>query len=149
MCASVERAGREPASAVHQDELWVVHPIPQGNGVPGWLLVQSRRHVAGIQELDAAEAASLGPLLVRLQRVLIEVTGAERIYTASLNESAPHLHIHLAPRYATMPADATGFRLFDLLRATASGEIPADREGAARIADQLRARLADDGADRR
>ena len=35
------------------------------------------------------------------QRVLLEVTGALRIYSAALGESSPHFHGHLVPRFET------------------------------------------------
>jgi len=61
-----------------------------------------------------------------LQRVLLEVTGALRIYTAAMGESSPHFHAHMVPRYAQMPKDAKAWAVFDLQRAAAAKEIDVD-----------------------
>ena len=104
----------ESEQFLYTDEHWLVRSFGE-RGVPGWVLVQSRRHVAGIWEFDDAEAADLGPALRWMQAALKEITGAERIYTASLNESSRHFHCHLVPRYAAMPRDAVGWDVFSLL----------------------------------
>lgn len=145
ICSQVRRATEDPSVALYRDDAWVVIAMPAAVGVPGWAMLLSQRHVSGLDQLDDSEAASLGPTLRRVQQAMLAATGAERIYTASLNESAPHVHIHLAPRYATMPNDAVGFGAFDLLRASAAGEIEVDLDLSAQVATEIRARLAADG----
>ena len=83
----------------------------------------TRRHVGGPAHFDDAEAASFGPTLRHLQRVLEETTGALRIYTAAMGESHPHFHAHMVPRTPQMPKDAKAWGVFDLQRAAGAGEI--------------------------
>src|SRR6266852_4599417 len=99
---------------VYQDELWLVRSISRTPAVAGWLLMQARRHVAEPADWNDAEAASFGPTLHRLERIVREVTGAVRIYTASLNEGIKHFHCHILPRMTEMPNDAKGFQAFGL-----------------------------------
>ena len=119
---------------VFANDLWLVRRLPPGIGVPGWLMLNSRRHVPGIAHFNDEEAANLGPALRHFERVLEEVTGALRIYTAAMGESFPHFHAHLVPRYAAMPGDAKAWAVFDLYRATQQGEVPVDEAETARIA---------------
>jgi diadenosine tetraphosphate (Ap4A) HIT family hydrolase len=98
------------------------------------MMLITRRHVPGPAAFDDREAASFGVTLRHLQRVLLEVTGALRIYTAAMGESSPHFHAHLVPRYATMPKDAKAWGVFDLQRAAAAKEIDVDEPAASRIA---------------
>jgi diadenosine tetraphosphate (Ap4A) HIT family hydrolase len=101
---------------LHEDELWCVrHADPAG--VPGWMMLISRRHVAGPAHFDDREAAVFGAALRHFERVLEQVTGALRIYTAAMGESHPHFHAHMVPRYATMPREAKAWSVFDLQRA--------------------------------
>jgi diadenosine tetraphosphate (Ap4A) HIT family hydrolase len=65
--------------------------------------------------------------------VLLEVTGALRIYSAAMGESSPHFHGHLVPRFERMPKDARGWAVFDLERAAKAGEVPVDSAEVARI----------------
>lgn len=139
MCSRLEDSKVAP---VFQNELWHVRSIDAPVGVPGWMMMVARRHVPGPAHFDAREIASFGPTWCHLQRVLLEVTGALRIYTAALGESSPHFHGHLVPRFASMPNGAAGWSVFDLERAAKAGEVvhdPAEVERLTRaFADALR-----------
>jgi diadenosine tetraphosphate (Ap4A) HIT family hydrolase len=124
VCATLAGPGR--LTPVYEDALWHVRPAPSPPGVPGWMMMVSRRHVAGPAHFDDAEARNFGPALRHFERVLEHVTGALRVYTAAMGESSPHFHAHLVPRTATMPKDAKGWGVFDLERAARAGEIAVD-----------------------
>jgi diadenosine tetraphosphate (Ap4A) HIT family hydrolase len=130
VCQSL--GGATPAIALYVDELWHVrHAEPAG--VPGWMLLISQRHVGGPAHFDDREAAAFGPALRHFERVLEQVTGAVRIYTAAMGESHPHFHGHMVPRYATMPRDARAWSVFDLQRAVGAGEVEVDQAEVARV----------------
>jgi diadenosine tetraphosphate (Ap4A) HIT family hydrolase len=117
---------------LYEDELWVVrHAEPAG--VPGWMLLMTRRHVAGPAHFDDREAAAFGPALRHFERILEDLTGALRIYTAAMGESHPHFHAHMVPRYPQMPRDAKAWTVFDLQRAAAQGELTVDPQEVARL----------------
>ena len=138
VCSSL--SGPAAARPIYEDELWHIrHAEPAG--VPGWMLMISRRHVAGPAHFDDREAANFGPALRHFERILEEVTGALRIYTAAMGESFPHFHAHLVPRYAKMPNDAKAWSVFDLQRAAAAGEIIVDPDDVRRITEAYRATL--------
>ena len=126
---------------LYEDDLWSVRPAEPA-GVPGWMLMVSRRHVAGPAHFDDREAAAFGLALRHFERILEQVTGALRIYTAAMGESHPHFHAHMVPRYASMPRDAKAWSVFDLQRAVGAGEIAIDRAEADRISEAYRTALA-------
>ena len=125
-----------------ENDLWFVARMQPGIGIPGWVMVCSQRHTPGIAHLDDVEAANFGPAMRHFARTLEEVTGALRIYTAAMGESFPHLHAHLVPRYARMPNDAKAWAVFDLHRASESGEIAVDENEVAEVARRYREALA-------
>jgi diadenosine tetraphosphate (Ap4A) HIT family hydrolase len=141
VCASL--SGPTPARPLFENQLWHVRHGGAPYGVPGWMMLISRRHVAGPGHFDPREAASFGPTLCHLQRVLEEVTGALRIYTAAMGESAPHFHAHMVPRYSTMPKDAKAWGVFDLQRAAGAGEITVDEAEVQRLSAAYERALAD------
>jgi diadenosine tetraphosphate (Ap4A) HIT family hydrolase len=106
------------------------------------MMVQTQRHVAGIADFDDDEAANFGPAFRHFEKVLQAVTGSLRIYTASMNESFPHFHCHLVPRYKEMPKGATAFGVFDLFRASGEGEITVDADEVERLTEAYRTALA-------
>jgi len=110
-------------------------------GVPGWMMLMTRRHVGGPAHFDDAEAASFGPTLRHLQRTLEQTTGALRIYTAAMGESHPHFHAHMVPRRPRMPKDAKAWRVFDLQRAAAAGEIAVEVNEVEEAVSRYRAAL--------
>jgi diadenosine tetraphosphate (Ap4A) HIT family hydrolase len=132
VCATLSGPGRlEP---LYEDALWHVRPAPSPPGVPGWMMMISRRHVAGPAHFDDAEARAFGLALRHFERVLEEVTGALRIYTAAMGESSPHFHAHMVPRTATMPKEARGWGVFDLERSAKAGEHAVDDGAVERVA---------------
>ncbi len=141
-CAVCKKLAAGSSSAVFENELWHVRAIDPPCVVPGWMLLMSRRHVPGPAAFDDAEAASFGPTLRHLSRVLLEVSGALRIYLAAMGESSPHFHAHLVPRYATMPRDAKAWGVFDLQRAALAGELEQPLADIARVSDAYQRALA-------
>ena len=137
---SADGAGREPA--LYEDALWHVRPASPA-GVPGWMMMISKRHVGGPAHFDDREVRAFGPALRHFERVLEQVTGALRIYTAAMGESHPHFHAHMVPRYAQMPRDARAWSVFDLQRAVAAGEIAVDPRAVAEINEAYRRALLD------
>jgi diadenosine tetraphosphate (Ap4A) HIT family hydrolase len=140
VCATL--SGPKRLEPIYEDELWHLRHDEAPSGVPGWLMLITRRHVGGPAHFNAPEASSFGPLLCRVSKALEEVSGALRVYTAALGESWPHFHAHLVPRTATMPRDAKAWSVFDLQRAARAGEIqPADPVEVRRITEALRQQL--------
>lgn len=132
-CALCARMAAEPP--LYADARWDVRHLEAPHGVPGWLLLLPRRHVASIAELDDAEAAALGVAIRHVHRTLLRVSGAARVYIAALAEAVPHVHVHLVPRAAGDDAPR-GFPLF-LRHADA-----ADPAAVATISEAIRAALA-------
>ncbi|MFO0555714.1 MAG: hypothetical protein U0271_45480 [Polyangiaceae bacterium] len=142
ICRSVHGAERSPDDIVFENDLWHVRHFGAPYGVPGWLMLVTKNHFAGPWAFDEATTADLGPMLKRLTQVMLDTTGALRIYTAWMGESWPHFHAHLVPRYATMPKDAKAWGVFDLLRAATAGEITVDPAEVKRLVAAYRAALA-------
>ena len=132
------------ASGLHlyEDDTWAIFRLPPGIGVPGWAMLTTQRHVPGPAHFNDDEAAQLGPALRHFEKVLEDLTGALRIYTAAMGESFPHFHAHMVPRYAQMPNDVSAWSVFDLFRATSAGELTIDQEEQGRLAEAYRSALA-------
>ena len=140
VCATLSGPGRlEP---VYEDALWHVRPAASPPGVPGWMMMISRRHVGGPAHFNEEEARAFGLALRHFERVLEQVTGALRVYTAAMGESSPHFHAHMVPRLAVMPKDAKGWGVFDLERAAKAGEIAVDDAEVRRVAEAYARALA-------
>ncbi len=139
VCASLAGPGRK--EPLFENELWHVRHASAPFGVPGWMMLISRRHVGGPAHFNEEEAESFGPALRHFERILEDVTGALRIYTAALGESSHHFHAHMVPRYATMPKGATAWGVFDLERAAKAGEITVDPAEVSRLSEAYRRAL--------
>jgi diadenosine tetraphosphate (Ap4A) HIT family hydrolase len=137
-CGICNKLATSTLEPVFENELWHVRPIDPPSGVPGWMMMVARRHVPGPAHFDAREVHSFGPTWCHLQKVLLEVTGALRIYTAAMGESSPHFHGHLVPRFEKMPKDAKGWGVFDLERAAKASEVTNDPAEVARLIDAYR-----------
>ncbi len=60
-------------------------------------MVIARAHVENASDLDEERWLALARVWHRAERVLLEVTGAERCIVMKLGIQTPHLHVHLYP----------------------------------------------------
>lgn len=106
--------------------------------LPGWLVLVTRRHVATIAELNAAEAAELGSLLQRTSQALKEVTGCVKTYVVQFADHPqhPHVHFHIVPRPADQPADKRGLQIMSELGKSAEERVPETQMN--KISEQIR-----------
>lgn len=127
---------------IHREPLWLLrhHPLP--TPLPGWLMLDARRHLGGPIDFNAEEAAGFGPMLQRGCALVRELTGCDRVYAIAFGEGARHLHLHLIPRFGGEPA-TEAWRVADLYRAMESGaRPPAGPEEVAVLVHRARKRTA-------
>ena len=124
VCGFEHPARRAPELVAWEDDLWILrhHMLPAP--LVGWFMLVSRRHLGGPAELSDAEAAAFGPAIRKASQAIKAATGAPKVYAIAFGEGAPHLHVHLIPRYADRP-DTAAWKLADVYRAVERGEIPA------------------------
>ncbi|MFM1867917.1 MAG: hypothetical protein RL591_1325 [Planctomycetota bacterium] len=97
-----------------------VDPVP----IAGWMMVASRAHRSGLDEMTPEEAGEIGTILSALAAAVRAITGCERTYSITFNEAVKHLHLHVIPRHASDPT-TTSWALADRYRSTARGEVAA------------------------
>jgi len=104
ICAELAGVTEPPGGTIFDDGRWVVthHPGPYAD--PGELIVKTHRHCESLSELDADEAAALGPVLRTAIRAVETVIRPERVYAACFGERVRHVHFFLLPRTTAMPA---------------------------------------------
>jgi diadenosine tetraphosphate (Ap4A) HIT family hydrolase len=118
-CARIRTrdAGQAPAwDAIIRTGRWdVVHSYD--TSLLGWLVLVPVRHLVGVEELTGEEAAELGALLRLTSRFLKQDTGCLKTYVMQFAEHPdhPHVHFHVVPRHADLPADHRGPGIFAYL----------------------------------
>ncbi|MBM5823292.1 MAG: diadenosine tetraphosphate hydrolase [Cyanobacteria bacterium K_Offshore_surface_m2_011] len=119
--------------------LWLLRHHPAPAPLPGWLLLDARRHLGGPLDFTDHEARSWGVAVRHASQLVRRLTGCDRVYAIAFGEGAPHLHLHLIPRSASDPASAA-WSVADLYRAVAAGErSPADPERVRQLVEAGRA----------
>src|SRR4051794_27288674 len=103
----------------------------------GHVLVSPRRHVPGLEDLDAREAADIGVAMARLAAGLRATLDVERVYSAVAGHHVPHLHVHVYPRYSGTPAGVPWYAADDWEGVPRGGLAEIEQ-----MADRLRAALA-------
>ena len=82
-----------------ESERWIVrHHLPPAP-LPGWFLLDARRHVQGPADFNVAEQREFGGVLSAACSAVKEATGSARVYVIMFGEGAHHLHAHLVPRH--------------------------------------------------
>ncbi|HEU4556879.1 MAG TPA: HIT domain-containing protein [Longimicrobium sp.] len=108
-----------PGPPIHVGEFWQVeHAYP--TRLPGWLVIVLRRHAEALHELRTEEFGELAHVLERTVRVLHQALACEKEYVACYAEidHFRHVHFHVVPRAADLPADLLGTNSFALLKVT-------------------------------
>ena len=98
-------AGRvqSPGGVIYQDGHWIAdHGIDRL--VRAYVVLKLLRHVHELADLSPDEAATLGNALRVVLSAMRTALQPERTYVCSFAETVHHLHFHLLPRYADMPA---------------------------------------------
>lgn len=106
--------GEMPCHKVYEDDVALVMMdiFPQSKG---HTLVIPKAASRNLLDADPAELSAVMPLVQRLAKAVVEVTGADGIRLAQFNEAPAgqtvfHLHFHLIPAYdgVEMGAHASG-----------------------------------------
>jgi diadenosine tetraphosphate (Ap4A) HIT family hydrolase len=114
---------------------WIVRHHAEPAPIAGWAFLCAARHVQGPADFSDAEAASFGHALRAASRAVRAATGCDRVYAIAFGQGAPHLHVHLIPRFDAEPATAA-WNVADWYRAVERGERPAADPAA--VADFVR-----------
>jgi diadenosine tetraphosphate (Ap4A) HIT family hydrolase len=88
-----------PGGEILATDHWIVEHCVGPLGV-GTLIVKPKRHVVHYWELDAAEAAEIGPLLRRVSAVVAELTQPEQVYVGLWSHAGGvpvHTHFVVQP----------------------------------------------------
>ena len=96
ICAKHRGEGPLQGPVVHADDLVVV--THRGDGLLGHAFVETRRHVAGVDQLTDAEAETVGRLTTRLARALRRELGSVRVHTFVAGLHVDHFHAHVLAR---------------------------------------------------
>ena len=106
---------------ISRTELWLLRHHPDPAPLPGWLLLDSRRHCGGPLAFEPQEAESWGLAVRDASQLVQQITGCDRVYAIAFGEGAPHLHLHLIPRFADDPA-TSAWLVADHYRAVQVGQ---------------------------
>jgi diadenosine tetraphosphate (Ap4A) HIT family hydrolase len=72
--------------------------------IPGFVILATKRHVRGWDELTLEEACEYGVVLQRLRQAQRRVLGVEIVYTFNNEDTRSHFHTWMLPRYDWMNA---------------------------------------------
>ena len=104
-----------PGGIIYEDDLvYGGHAqIREGESTAylGYLMVETKRHVAGLADLTDIEAQTLGLVVARLSRALKAEKHVEHVYAFVLGDDVAHLHVHVVPRYRGAPHKYRGVRV--------------------------------------
>jgi diadenosine tetraphosphate (Ap4A) HIT family hydrolase len=98
-CWTCERGDEE---AIWSDERWLVTRPPAPTGLPCIVFLQPRVH-CDIDSLPPAEAAELGPLMVRLEAAIRAIGDIGRVHICRWGDGSEHLHWWFMARPARLP----------------------------------------------
>ncbi|MCP9806371.1 diadenosine tetraphosphate hydrolase [Cyanobium sp. T1B-Tous] len=121
ICAIHHDASSRGLYEIGRGGRWLLRHHPEPAPLLGWLMLDSCRHLGGPADFTPLEAQAWGPAVQWASALVRELTGCDRVYAIAFGEGAPHLHLHLIPRFAQDPQTAA-WSVADHYRAVAAGE---------------------------
>src|SRR5690242_2465901 len=103
ICAKHRGVGPLVGPAVWADDLVVVTHRP--GTFPGYLFVETRRHVASLDALTETEALAVARTVWVAARALRIELEAESVHSAVAGRSVAHFHQHVFVRHRGTPAE--------------------------------------------
>ena len=103
-CRIVAGKQEVPGGILYEHEYWIVASKVSPVLVPGHLFLILKRHCEHLADLAPEEAGALGPIVQKTCAALTQVLHPVKIYVASYGEGVKHIHFHVIPRTASMPA---------------------------------------------
>jgi histidine triad (HIT) family protein len=98
---------------VDEELVFAFHVVPMEHAPRpylGHLMLVTRRHAPGFEDLRDDEAAAVGIGVARLARALRE-EGASEVYVARIGRHVPHLHVHVLPRWPETPPEVKWYEV--------------------------------------
>jgi diadenosine tetraphosphate (Ap4A) HIT family hydrolase len=79
------------------DQHWRLLPF---DGIPlrGCVILEGRRHVDSFVDLSTDEAASVGPVLAKVERAVLSIGEVGRVHVSRWGEGIAHFHVWVMPR---------------------------------------------------
>jgi histidine triad (HIT) family protein len=115
-CTICEKHQDLDALLLEETSSTFVSHFPVLNGsqpVLGYFLIEPKRHITSLAEMNEDEAADLGEFTVKLSRFLEEKMGAEQVYLFKIGDLVNHVHFHILPRYPNTPKEFWGLAARD------------------------------------
>ena len=100
-CAFLQKKIIHPLGSIIETPYFEAHQdyeIP----IPGFVILQSKRHVASIDALDQDEQKDFITTLVAIRKAMRNVLKIETVYVIQEEDSRHHFHQWLFPRYEWM-----------------------------------------------
>ena len=143
-CRTLSGEIQPPGGIIYNSEHWVVFLRSRPLLAPGQGFIVLKRHCEEIAELTDEEAATLGEVIRRVSAAYVEVLAPERVHFGLYAEEVRHVHLHVLPRTASLPAGNVPTTLlgawYAVLRRLRLRRAYQDDE-VSRVADMLRARF--------
>ncbi len=106
-CRRMEEQSLLKERLIYEDEYFHAshHVAEKGPSLLGVVLIQSKRHVNDLSELEDSEAKDLGPLVKGISKALKATMGASWTYCYSFLEGVRHVHVFVTARYPGVPQE--------------------------------------------
>lgn len=103
ICAKHRGQGDLVGPVIFADELIMI--THRAGGSLGYAFIETRRHVAYVDELNNEEAAAIGVARSRLALALVAELPVEHVHAMVAGTGVAHFHEHVFVRHLGTPAD--------------------------------------------
>ncbi|HEX8487838.1 MAG TPA: HIT domain-containing protein [Propionibacteriaceae bacterium] len=111
ICSKHRGGGPLTGPVVYADELVLV--THRAGGALGYAFIETRRHVASLDQLTDREAGVVGAVRTRLTRALRDELQVDSVHAMVAGLAVPHFHEHVFVRHRGTPEQLPWWQQWD------------------------------------
>jgi diadenosine tetraphosphate (Ap4A) HIT family hydrolase len=103
-CKTVQGLIKPIGGVLYENSSWIVFLRSRPSLAAGQGFIVLKRHCEAVAELTALEQETLGVIMAKTARAMSVVLKPEKVHFGLYAEGITHLHLHVTPRLAALPA---------------------------------------------
>jgi diadenosine tetraphosphate (Ap4A) HIT family hydrolase len=141
-CQTVAGDYQPPGGILYKDNWWVLFLNARPSLIAGQGFIVLKRHCENVADLSRTEQESLGVMMAATADAMTRTLHAEKVHFGLYGEGVKHIHLHVTPRTAALPAGNIPMTYLTLWRGVLENlrlRQPISEAAVAAVAGQLKA----------
>lgn len=103
-CKTLRGEIQPPGGFIHENADWILFLRSRPPLIAGQGFIVLKQHCENLAELTVSEQKSLGVIMAQTTQAMMKAFHVEKVHFGLYGEGVKHIHLHVTPRTAELPA---------------------------------------------